>query len=312
MAIHSLLLPTAGPQRILFAQASPQLVAQALADARERLVRQFPAVRWTTWRDTLRQLQLDLLLEGNAVTFDWQDLVRRFQGLAASPARRAPDLPTPGAGESDAQLRAYRRQAVQALAELQATPHVVGPLLYALVTQLAQDYAVAAAGVDATVGVGAHPANQPGPPALEPPFQLVGPAEETVDSRAKGKVGPGLAPSEPLRPQANPPGQAPRRQGARRRTFRAIVERHPRPGGKVGFTVRELCVGLRISAASLTEARLNPGHLSVEKVMALAEMMGESPLHVFYDLMTEASAKPRRKRKKHVTPLQRPKKSTLA
>ena len=76
-------------------------------------------------------------------------------------------------------------------------------------------------------------------------------------------MGSNVAPSEPLQPQANPPGQLPRRQGARRRTFRAIVERHPRPGGKVGFMVRELCAGLRISAASLTEARLNPGHLSV-------------------------------------------------
>ena len=69
---------------------------------------------------------------------------------------------------------------------------------------------------------------------------------------------------------------------------------------------------MRISAASLTEARINLGHLTVDKVVALAEMMGESPLHVFYDLMTEAVAKPRRKRKKRVTPLQRPKKSVLA
>lgn len=269
------------------------------------------AVRWTTWRDMLRQLQMDLLLEGNAVTFDWQDLVRRLQGLAASPARCALDLPTAGAGESDAKLRAYRQQAVQALAELQATPREWAHYARCCL-QFGQDHAVAVTGVDATPEAGAHPANQPGPLALEPLFPLVGPVEETVDLRAKGKVGSNVAPSEPLQPQANPPGQVSRRQGARRRTLRAIVERHPRPGGKAGFMVRELCAGLRINAASLTEARLNPGHLSVEKVMALAEMMGESPLHVFYDLMTEASAKPRRKRKKRVTPLQRPKKSTLA
>jgi hypothetical protein len=63
---------------------------------------------------------------------------------------------------------------------------------------------------------------------------------------------------------------------------------------------------MRISAASLTEARKNPGHLSVEKVMALAEAMGEHPLRVLLDLATEAASKKRRMRKKRVTPLQQP------
>jgi len=63
MAINPLPLPTAGPQRIPFAHASSQLVVHALADAKERLVHHFPAVSWTTWRDTLRQLQLDVLVD---------------------------------------------------------------------------------------------------------------------------------------------------------------------------------------------------------------------------------------------------------
>lgn len=316
MKINPLPLPSAGYQRIAFAQSSPPLVAQALADAKERLISHFPAVSWTTWRATLRQLQLDILLEGNTVTFDWQDLLRRVQALATFPERRALNLSTQelGAGESDAQLRAYQQQAVQALAELQANPHVVGPLLYALVTQLAQGHAVAVGDSATTPGAGSHPANQPSPPVLEPPFPSLGPAEETeepVDSRSKGRVGPDLVPSVPLLPQPNPPGRAPRRKASRQRTFRAIVERHPRANGKFGFTVRELRTTMRISAASLKEARINPGHLSVEKVVALADAMGESPLRVLSDLLTEAGAKPRRKRKKRVTSLQRPEKSSL-
>jgi hypothetical protein len=63
---------------------------------------------------------------------------------------------------------------------------------------------------------------------------------------------------------------------------------------------------MRISAASLTEARKNPGHLSVEKVMALAEAMGEHPLRVLLDIATEAASKKRRLRKKRVASPQQP------
>ena len=68
-------------------------------------------------------------------------------------------------GEAHAQLRAYRQHAVQALVELQANPHVAGPLLYALVTQLAQDHAEAAPDLDALAGAGSHSANPLRPPA---------------------------------------------------------------------------------------------------------------------------------------------------
>ncbi len=81
-------------------------MAQALANAREQLERYFPAVSWTTWREMLRQLQLDVLGNGNAVTFDWQALVLRVQCLAASLERTTPDPSTEG--EAHAQLRAYR------------------------------------------------------------------------------------------------------------------------------------------------------------------------------------------------------------
>ena len=106
-------------------------------------------------------------------------------------------------------------------------------------------------------------------------------------------------------------GPALRRKRAKQRTFRDIVEYHPRGNDKFGFTVRELCRIMRVRAASLTEARKNPGHLSVEKVMALAEAMGEHPLRVLLDIATEAASKKRRMRKKRVTPLQQPASSPL-
>lgn len=70
MIINDLPLPSAGPWRISFAQASSLLVAQALTDANERLERHFPALSWATWGDMLRQLQPDVLVAGKAVTFD--------------------------------------------------------------------------------------------------------------------------------------------------------------------------------------------------------------------------------------------------
>jgi hypothetical protein len=89
--------------------------------------------------------------------------------------------------------------------------------------------------------------------------------------------------------------RTPHQSASTRRTFRAIVQQHPRANGKVGFTVRELCAIMRISAASLTAARINPGRLSVKAVMALAGAMGEEPLLVFADLLAEAQKKRRRK-----------------
>ena len=94
-----------------------------------------------------------------------------------------------------------------------------------------------------------------------------------------------------------------RRNASKRRTFRDIVEHHPRGDGRFGFPVRELCITMHVSAASLTHARTNPGHLMVEKIVALAGVMGEHPLHFLTDLLAEAAAKKRRKRKKRVTPL---------
>ena len=113
---------------------------------------------------------------------------------------------------------------------------------------------------DAVPGAGPQPANQLSPPTLELPFLVPGPAGKSSES---GAVGTGLVPFVPLLPPSNPPGRASRRPASRRRMFRAIVERHPRVDGQVRFTVRELCTTMRISAASLAYAHVNPGHQSV-------------------------------------------------
>lgn len=280
--------PSAGPRRISFAHASSLLVAQALADANARRVRHFPAVSSATWGDMLQQLQPDLLVAGDAVTFDWSGLTRRVKGLVLDPG--LPALATftdglPGV-ELAADLRPYHRQAAPALTERPASPQ---------------------AGVtDPIQGTRQHPATDLCRPVPEPLVPSLGPAERPVDSLKESRQGPDLTKSLSRKGQKNTPGPALRRKQSKQRTFRDIVDRHPRGNGKFGFTVRELCTTMRISAASLTEARRNPGHLSVEKVMALAEAMGEHPLRVFADLMTEAAAKKRRERKKRVMPPQRP------
>ena len=181
----------ASPQRIAYAHASSLLLAQALTEAHERLARHFPTLCWPTWGEVLRQLQPDVLITGNAVTFDWHALARRVHRLAASAGRPAPDRPV----------------------------------------------------------------------AL--------PAPATAQKRRS----------------------APRRNASRRRTFRDIVQKHPRGNGTFGFRVRELCATMHISTASLTEARENPGRLSVNAVVALAEAMGECPLRVLTDLMADAATK---------------------
>ncbi|GAB2718527.1 hypothetical protein GCM10011495_39390 [Hymenobacter frigidus] len=83
-----------------------------------------------------------------AVSFDWQDLVRRVQALAASVELPAPAPLTDWqpAAELVAELNTYRWlavrwQAVPELAELQASPQACGPLVYALLTHLAQGHA---------------------------------------------------------------------------------------------------------------------------------------------------------------------------
>ena len=308
MPIPDLTPPHSGPRRISFAHTSPRLVEQALIDANARRERHFPALSSATWSDVLRQLQPDVLVHGTMVIFDWQGLARRVQGLALElPTLTLPvDAPTAIASTADEALRAYQRQAVAALAEMQENAQAYGPLTYALLMKLAHGHPPVATFGEAVEWVRQDPAGTGCPPVPEPFLPLPVAAEHPVDSSKERRHGFGLAPRLSKAVPKDTRGPALRRKRAKQRTFRDIVEHHPRGNDKFGFTVRELCSIMRVSAASLTEARKNPGHLSVEKVIALADAMGEHPLRVLGDLMTEAAAKKRRLRKKRVASPQQP------
>ena len=293
MTTPDLPLPNAGPRRIAYAHASSLLLEQALTEAHARRARHFPSLRWATWGEVLRQLQPDVLVTGHAVTFDWYALTRRVHRLAASPERPARDrpveIPAPtGWAEKPA---AYQQLALRALAELRENTQAPTPLAQALLTQLAQGHAGDPRGGDATPETHPLPLNTARPPALEPSVPLPDPAEGTVDSQDDRREGPGGTHSLTTPGHEQTPDPAPRRNAPRQRTFRDIVQKHPRGNGTFGFRVRELCALMRTSAASLTEARKNPGRLSVNAVVALAEAMGEDPLRVLTDLLAEAAAK---------------------
>ena len=292
MITHDLPRPNPGPRRISFAHASSLLVAQALTEAHERLARHFPALSWAMWDDVLRQLQPDILVTGKAVSFDWDALARRVHRLAAAPGRPAlgPPAEWPASAGQAEELVAYQQQAVRALAELRDNPRTP-TLAQALLTQLAHGQAVPPHGSAATPQTHPLPPDTTHPSAPEPSVPWPDPAGRTGDSRNEQREGPGGPPSVPTTGQQQAPDLAPRGNAPRRRTFRDIVQKHPRGNGKFGFRVRELCALMRTSAASLTEAQENPGRLSVNAVMALAGAMREDPLRVLTDLLAEARAK---------------------
>ena len=259
------------PRRISFAHASSLMLAQALTDASERQMRHFPTLSSATWGDMLQQLQPDLLVAGKTVTFDWPALMIRVKGLAIDPA-----LP--------AGLKTYQRQNVPILVEMQTSPQ---------------------AGVDDAIqsapGLPINNFSPSVPEPLGPSLSLVMGNDDLIEERREG---PALVQSLSKMVQKNTLGPARHRKTSNQRTVRDIVEHHPRGNGRFGFTVRELCTTMRISAASLTEARRNPGHLSVNAVIALSEAMGEHPLRVLADISAEAASKKRRLRKKRVTQFQ--------
>lgn len=82
-----------------------------------------------------------------------------------------------------------------------------------------------------------------------------------------------------------------KRRSSRKRTFHTIIEHHPRGDGKFGFTVRELCRSMRIGAETLTKAKKDPGRLSINSLMGLADAMGEPHLDVVIDIMLQSMAK---------------------
>ena len=182
-----------------------------------------------------------------------------------------------------------------ALAEAQTSAQACGPLAYVLLTQLAHCHALAAHGDDVIQNVIQQPVHTLCPSAPKPLVPLTGSAEGTSGLLEESREESGLV--SPVSSMLKKKPLLVRRNPLKWRTFRDIVEHYPRGDGKSGFWVCEICTTMRISAASFTHTRMNPGHLMVKKIVALAGVMGEHPLHVLGDLLTEAAGKKRRKRK---------------
>ena len=266
-------------KRIAFALASPRQVAQALAYATERLAAHFPTLDWATWSDTFQHIQPDLVVQGPLVWLEWPVLARLVQRLASSlnypalnPLMYGPDTAMPEQFTAD-----------QDLTQLEEN-RGCKPLLNGLAgghTTAAQVYAAT------------EEQKQPDPLGLDQPPALAAPCPAAADSSAIG----GLALQPGTSVQAlSPPEQTLARSGATaRRTFRDIVRQHPRANDKRGFTVRELCRAMRISAASLREAHTNPGRLSLKAVSALATLMQEPLLPVLADLLADAGTRKKRR-----------------
>jgi hypothetical protein len=294
MATNDLTPLPAVPQRIPLSAASSLLVSRALTFVQEQVGFLFAAVSWSTWHETLFEQQPDLLVSGGAVYLEESALLHLVERLSASPELAVLDLPRYW-GAALAQLVGCHRQAIRAREELQATPGICGPLVHELVTTLAQINGVVAGVAAATQRQG--DAQRPLYPPILPVSMLTTDlppgACEAPDSLAVGEVsGLGAPVLGSPAPVSYP---APPRNASGRRTFREIVQQHPRSNGKTGFTVRELCQALRISAASLTEAQDNPGRLSLYSVVALSKVMEEAPSRVLADLLAEIAATKKRK-----------------
>lgn len=294
MMTDDLLLPP-GAKRIPFALASPRQVAQALSYATERLAAHFPSLNWTTWNDTFRHVQPELVVQGAAVWLKWPVLARLVQRLALSADYPVLDPPVYGAAAAELaeQLTAYQDLARQALAQLEETPGECSLLLYELVATLARGHATAARVYAATYEPADEKQNRPDPlvPDQRPTSAATGPP--AVDTAA-AEV-PALYPVASALASPMPEPIPARSMSPARRTFRDIVQHHPRANGKRGFTVRELCRAMRISAASLREAHANPGRLSLNAVSALAALMQEPLLQVLADLLAGAGARKKRR-----------------
>jgi len=288
-------LPLPGASRIPFALASPLQVSQALAYAMERLAAHFPTLDWTMWSETFRYVQPELVVQGPVVGLKWPVLVRLVQRLASSVDYPALDSPVcePAAAESAEQITAYQESALQALAQLAETLEGCSPLFFELAATLAKGHAIAARVYAATYASANEKRNRPDPLVLDKRLASAAKSLQAVDSPATwGLLNP--VASVPASPALE---QTPDRSlSTTRRTFRDIVQHHPRANGKMGFTVRELCRAMRISAVSLREAHANPGRLSLNAVRALAILMQESLLLVLADLLAEVEAKKKRRK----------------
>lgn len=280
-------------QRIPFAQATPVQVSSVFMYITKRLEFHFPTLKWAVWSDTLLQEQPDLLVNGDDAYLPSEELSRMVQRLAAS--RELPVLDPPVYGVTASELAqeriACQRQAIRAVKELQENPRACGPLVYELFTMLIKGSPLAKRVYDATYEVGQRRLKIPNTKDTRKLLKLLNDCRRSAGLPVSRDKAIDLAfPVVDVMPE-NASAQAERRKSSGRRTFGDIVEHHRRSNGKTRFTSRELCKTIRISISSLSQARNNPGRLSLNAVVALAEVMEEMPSQVVSDLLAEVKTK---------------------
>ncbi|SFQ83103.1 hypothetical protein [Hymenobacter arizonensis] len=137
-------LPAPVPQRISFAQATPEQRARAEEYVREELAAQFPPVLKGTWAGALQALQPDLWATSDRVGLDVYQLDRVADHLDALPA-----VVHARAGHGPRKLYFGRLpmncpdEVLRALAELEADPQAGGHAVYQLVAGVARRHAEA-------------------------------------------------------------------------------------------------------------------------------------------------------------------------
>lgn len=297
MKTSNLTPPDAEFQRTPFAQATAVQVSSAIKHTVKRLELHFPTLKWAVWCDTLQQVQPDLLVNGDEAYLPPGELSRMVQCLAASRELHVLDPPVYGATASQlVQERiTYQRQAIRAMKELQQDPRACGPLMYELFTMLIKGSALAKLVYDATYEVGQQRLKIPNMKVIRKLLKQLNDCRRSAGLPVSRNNATDISiPLVDITPDTTS-AQTGRRKSSVRRTFKDIVEKHRRPNGKTRFTSRELCKTMRISISSLSLARINPGRLSLDAVVALAEVMEEMPSQVVSDLLAEAKAKRREK-----------------
>ncbi|OWP61534.1 hypothetical protein CDA63_18900 [Hymenobacter amundsenii] len=129
-------------QRIPFAQATPEQLAQAERSVRDKLGGEFLPILKVSWTNALQTLQPDLWVTAETVSLDAHELARVTQHLNA-----LPEVALARTGHGPRKLYFARQpmncpaEVLRALAELEASPQAGGPAVYQLVTGVVRHHA---------------------------------------------------------------------------------------------------------------------------------------------------------------------------
>ncbi len=132
-------------QRVPYARASPQQMAQALRFAQKELQEKLPAASWVRWLTAFHTVRPDLWVEQQTVSLDKRGLTRMVRRLTEYLEMCDMEhlIHRPDAPYIAQQLVNFQDEAIQALPELEANPTACGPAVYRLVTGLARGSSVA-------------------------------------------------------------------------------------------------------------------------------------------------------------------------